>query len=151
MVRALRPWRDNSVRPWEDFYKEMDGLLGQFFGEDGGKDSTQFVPRVNIAEDAQKYEITADLPGMDPKNVSVEMHDGQLTISGKRESEKKEEGKTYHRVERSYGEFRRVIALPAIVDESHIEANYTDGVLHVSLPKSEKVKPTRIAVRTVGK
>ena len=153
MVRAaLRPWRDNSVRPWEDFYKEMDGLLGQFLSsEERPNGSSVFVPRVNIAEDESKYEVSADLPGIDPENVNVELHEGQLTISGKRDSEKEKKGKTFHRIERTHGEFRRVIGVPALVDEAAITADYVDGVLHVTLPKSEKVRPTKISVNKASK
>jgi HSP20 family protein len=91
--------------------------------------------------------VTVDLPGVKPEDVCVELHDNQPKISGNRNTEDEPKGRTYHRVERPSGEFRRVIALPVPVDEAKIEADFHQGVLKVLLPKSEKVKPTRIAVK----
>lgn len=148
MKRTMIPWRGGSIRPWEDLYKEVDNLVDQFFGNEGRPAGTEiFAPRMNIAETEGEYEVTVDLPGMKPEDVHVEVHDGQLTLSGSRQSEKEESGKTFHRVERHFGEFRRAIAIPLPVDESRVSAAYVDGVLHVKLPKSEKVKPTRIEVK----
>ena len=147
MNRALRPWRGTGIRPWDDLYKEMDQLVQQFLGDENRTPgNSEFVPHVNIAETDAAYEVTADLPGLKPEDVQIEIHDGQLTISGKRQSESEQKGKTFHRVERRYGEFRRVIGVPATVDEKRITADFHDGVLRVSLPKSEKVKPTRIQI-----
>ena len=150
MVRILRPWSENRVRPMEDLYKEMDHLVSHLFSNSGDK-SPAFVPRVNIVETELGYEVSADLPGINPDDVSVELHEGQLTISGSRNQETAEEGKTFHRVERSFGEFKRVISIPELIDEDGIQADYDNGVLTVSLPKSEKLKPTRIAIKASSK
>jgi HSP20 family protein len=137
------------MRPLEDLYREMDSLVHHFFGDEGRESTRQnFAPSVNVAETEAQYEVTADLPGINPEDVNVELHEGQVTISGKRETEKEETGKTFHRVERQYGEFRRTISLPVPVDEQKITASYKDGVLNVVLPKSEKVKPTRIPINS---
>jgi HSP20 family protein len=149
MTRSLRPWRGTGIRPLDDLYKEVDSLVQHFFGDEGsGNGTREFLPSINVAETDQGYEITVDLPGMKPEDVSVELHENQLTISGKREAEQEETGKRFHRVERRYGEFRRVITVPTPVDESKIAADYQQGVLKVFLPKSEKVKPTRIPIKT---
>lgn len=151
MTRALRPWRGTGIRPLDDLYKEMDSLFQNFLGDEGrGLAQGEFVPHLNVAETEGSYEVTVDLPGLKPEDVNVELHDGQLTLSGKRHFEKEETGKTYHRVERRSGEFRRTIALPAAIDESKVNADFADGVLKVSLPKSEKVKPTRIQIKGQG-
>ncbi len=150
MTRALRPWRGTGIRPLDDLYKEMDSLFQNFIGDEGRLSQTDFVPHVNIAETEAAYEVTADLPGLKAEDVNVELHEGQLTLSGKRHFEKEETGKTYHRIERRSGEFRRVVTLPAAIDESKITADFNDGVLKVSLPKSEKVKPTRIQIKGQG-
>ena len=150
MSRLLKSVRGTGLRPWDDFYREMDNLVQQFVGEENSNGGREFVPALNLAEHEGGYEVTVDLPGLQPEDVSVEVHDNQLTIAGKRESEHQEEGKTFHRVERRYGEFRRVIALPVAVDESKITARYDHGVLRVALPKSEKLKPTRIAVQATN-
>ena len=150
MTRALRPWRGTGLRTLDALYREMDSLLQNFLGDEGRLSHTDFVPHVNIAETESSYEVTADLPGLKAEDVNVELHEGQLTLSGKRHFEKEESGKTYHRIERRSGEFRRVITLPAQIDEAKIAADFSDGVLKVSLPKSEKVKPTRIQVKGQG-
>ena len=90
--------------------------------------------------------VTVDLPGIDPENVTVELHENRLTVSGRRDSEHTQEGKTFHRVERHHGEFRRVVTLPTAVEESKISAAYDKGVLVVTLPKSEKLKPHRVPI-----
>jgi HSP20 family protein len=116
----------------------MDSLVQHFFGEEGsGNGGREYLPSINVAETDQGYEVTVDLPGMNPEN-----------ISGKREVEQEESGKRFHRVERRYGEFRRVITVPTAVDEKKITADYQQGVLKVLLPKSEKVKPTRIPIKS---
>ena len=148
MSRTLRPWRGTALRPLEDLYRDMDSLVQHLFGDENRAAAREnFAPSMNVSETELQYEVSADLPGIKPEEVSVELHEGQLTISGKRESEQEETGKTFHRIERQYGEFRRTIALPLPVDEQKITAAYKDGVLTVVVPKSEKVKPTRIPVQ----
>jgi len=127
----------------------MNELMDQFFGSDGGTDLTfWFAPRMNLAETDQAFEVTVDLPGMKPEDFSVELKEGQLWITGERRQETEEKGKTYHRVERQYGRFQRVIPLPAAVNPEKIEAQYKDGVLHITLPKDETAQPKRIPVKT---
>lgn len=148
MVRTLKPWRNTTLRPFDDLYREMDSLVGHLLRNENAESGAEhFAPRLNIAETEAQFEVSVDLPGVNPENVNVEVHEGALTINGTRESETAESGKTYHRIERRYGEFRRVIPLPDAVDEDRITADYSDGVLSVVLPKSEKLKPTRIEVR----
>lgn len=148
MSRTFRPWRGTALRPLEDLYRDMDSLVQHLFGDENRAVAREnFAPSMNVSETECQYEVSADLPGIKPEEVSVELHDGQVTISGKRESEQEETGKTFHRIERQYGEFRRTVALPLPVDEQKITAAYKDGVLTVVLPKSEKVKPTRIPVQ----
>ena len=149
MTLSLRPWRGTGFCPLDDLYREVDGLVQHFLGDDTQSNvNREFVPQLNMCENATGYEVSVDLPGMKPEDVSVEVHENQLTISGKREVEKEETGKTFHRLERRSGEFRRVINLPAAVDAAKISANYEQGVLRVTLPKSEKLKPTRISIQS---
>lgn len=147
--RPLVPLGERVPRAWEDFYKEMDSVVQQFFGGDEGRTAAdRFTPHLNVAETEQAYEISLDLPGIDPSQVNVEMNDGQLTITGQKQQRSEEEGKTFLRVERQFGQFRRTIGIPAAVNEEGIHAEYKDGVLTVTIPKSEKAKPRRIEVRT---
>ncbi len=147
MTRSLRTWRGTGLRPLNDLYQEVDGLVQHLFGEDAANGLKDFVPRLNVAETESGYEVTVDLPGLKPEEVQVEVHENQLTVSGKRTAEQEDAGKSFHRVERRYGEFRRVVTLPAPIDEGKISADYAHGVLTVLLPKSEKLKPTRIPVK----
>jgi HSP20 family protein len=130
--------------------REMDGLFDRFFRlrNGNGISDWSYEPQVNVAEHENGYEITAELPGMKPEDFSVEVKDDELWITGEKKEEHEEKDRTYHRVERRYGEFRRVIPLATKVDSEHIDAQYKDGVLTVKLPKSETAKPKRITVNS---
>jgi HSP20 family protein len=108
-----------------------------------------WAPSVDVSETDGAYQIKAEIPDVKKENVKVTLDDGVLTIQGERKLEKEEKGKKYHRVERSYGSFVRSFALPDLVDEVNVKAEFKDGVLNLTLPKSEKVKPKAIEV-TVG-
>jgi HSP20 family protein len=126
----------------------MDHLLDRFGGtEDGGTLSQSFAPETNLAETERQFEITVDLPGVRAEDFNLEFNDGQLWITGERRQEKEEKGKTYHRVERSYGQFRRGISLGPDVDPEKIDATYRDGVLTVIVPKSPAACPRKIEVK----
>ena len=145
MARTFMPFRNGSLAPLEDFYKEVDSLVHNFFEPEEDR-PRKFTPSANLSETETGYELTLDLPGVQPEDVTVELNDGQLLVAGERKSETEAAGKTFHRIERRYGQFRRVVSIPAAIDEDHITADYRDGVLTVSLPKSEKIKPKRITV-----
>jgi len=149
MLRSVVPLRDRLPRPFDELYKEMDQLVQQLFGQEEERSGSveRFVPTLNVVETEGAYEVTLDLPGVDPAHVQVELNDGQLSVSGERKFEAEEKGTTLHRVERRYGQFRRVVSLPLPVDDAGISAAYKDGVLKVTLPKSERVKPKRIEVK----
>jgi HSP20 family protein len=105
-------------------------------------------PTVDIAEREDAFEVKADLPGVNRDDVKVKITNNVLTLSGERESENKEgaNGENYHRFERSYGSFVRSFSLPSAVDEGKIKAEFKDGVLTVTLPKSEAALPKEIKV-----
>ena len=98
------------------------------------------MPTVDISETDKAYEITAELPGMDEKNVEVKLANGLLTIKGEKQDEKEEKKKDYHMRERSYGSFERSFQVPDGVDADKIEANFKKGVLTVILPKSAEAQ-----------
>ncbi len=157
MLRSLVPWRERPVVPSTDRYlnvfdqmeREMQDLVGKFWGGDGGQlvPKTEFAPRVDMIENENGFEVKVDLPGLKPEEVTVEYRKGALWISGERKEEKEEKGETYHRIERSYGEFRRVLPLPAEVVEDKIEAKFSEGVLNITVPKTEEIKPRQIEVK----
>lgn len=146
MSTALTPFTRWS--PFGDFRKEMDGLMERFFGaENNGGEIANWTPRLNLSENENSYEVTVDLPGMKPEDVNVELRHGDLWITGNRQGESEEKSKTYHRIERYYGEFRRVMRLGDDVEPENVEADYKDGVLHISVPKSETAKTKRIEIK----
>jgi HSP20 family protein len=105
-------------------------------------------PRVDIVEEKESYKISADMPGLDKKNISVEVKNGVLAISGEKKEEKTERDKDkYYHFERRFGSFRREFALPDHVDSEHVDAKYANGVLELTLRKTEASKPKSIEVK----
>jgi HSP20 family protein len=107
----------------------------------------EWVPVVDVMETEEDFQIRAELPGVDKKDVKLSVENGVLMISGHREQEKEEKGKRYHKIERSYGSFARSFTMPDIVDEQKVTAEFKNGVLTVRLPKSEKARPKSIEVQ----
>ncbi len=108
--------------------------------------TSRWSPAVDIKEEEDRFLITADLPGVDPKDIEITMDNGVLTIKGERQSEAREEKEGYKRVERVSGSFYRRFSLPDTADAERIEAKGKDGVLEVILPKHEKMQPRKIQV-----
>lgn len=132
-----------------DMERMFDSLLGRTVGtilRTNGAD--KFAPTLDIAESPEAYMIHVDLPGVQPEDVKVEMHEGRLLISGKRSTGTDQKDRNYHRVERVSGSFSRMIALPSEVDNEKIDASYEHGVLTVVLPKALKQQPRKIEIRT---
>jgi HSP20 family protein len=143
------PWRETVPRPFVRFENEMNKMLEEFFGRREPMEITEtFVPAANLVETENEFEVTLELPGLKPEEVNVELREGALWVSGERKEEKEEKGKTFHRMERRYGAFRRVIPLPMEVKEEKVEAEFHNGILKVKLPKSEEVKPKHIEVKS---
>lgn len=109
-----------------------------------------FRPAVDIFEDDGQIVINAELPGMKPEDVDIDVHEGILTLRGERRLENEERREGYHRVERSYGSFSRSFSLPEGVDPDGCQANMTDGVLTVTLPKKPLPEPKKIEVKAAG-
>ena len=149
MRRELVSWNTGLLRPWRRFEREMENMMERFGGPDFHVPffEEEFAPRMNVAETDTDVEVTVDLPGMKPEEFNVELKNGELWVTGERKEEKEEKGKTFRRVERHYGAFRRVVTLPTSVDEKKVKADYHEGVLKVTLPKSEAVKPKHIEVK----
>lgn len=137
--------------PLAELHREVDRLFDDFMGgfhplrpRGGfwGGGQGELAPTVDVTETDKEIEVTADLPGIDEKDIDVTLADGVLTIKGERKAEKeeKDEKKSYHRVERSYGLYTRSIALPAEVEEDKVKADFTKGVLTIRMPKSDQAK-----------
>jgi len=130
---------------------DENGLLFPFGfrGELGEAElgSSDWAPRIDIKEKDDRYEVHADIPGVNPKDIDVSMENGVLTIKGSRETEVKEEKENYLRVERSSGSFLRQFSVPEAIDQTAITANCKDGVLSVVLPKAKESLGRKIEVK----
>ena len=120
---------------------EFDRLAGRAYSRD------TWVPALDVRESEDRWEVTLDLPGLEPGDVNVTFEDGMLSITGKRVFSKEDEGDTWHRIERSFGTFARSLRLPQTADTEKIEASFDKGVLTVSVPKTEQAKPRTIEVQ----
>lgn len=116
-------------------------------GSDWYQEPSTWAPEVDVEETKDAIVLRADLPGMNKKNMHISVEDGRLTISGERKGEHAAEGKNFHRIERTYGSFCRSFTLPATVLGDRVEASYKDGVLEVTVPKAEEVKPREIEIK----
>ncbi|MBA4388236.1 MAG: molecular chaperone [Verrucomicrobia bacterium] len=149
-----RAREENSVLSLQ---RNMNRLFDGFFSgfdmtpfEDFRNELPVFSPRINISENDKDVQVSAELPGMDEKDVTVELDDGTLTIKGEKREEHEEKGKNWHSVERSYGSFHRVLPLPARIDEKKARASFKKGVLTVVLPKQETDGNRRKAISIKG-
>jgi HSP20 family protein len=126
----------------------MDRVLERFFGEPSGAERAvgTWTPRTNLTETKDTLTITAELPGLEAKDVDVAVSGDMLTIKGEKTQEKEEKDEYHHLVERTYGSFSRMVRLPAPVAADKIKASFKNGVLTVSLPKTEEAKPKAIPV-----
>ncbi|MEA3175776.1 MAG: hypothetical protein QOF42_3187 [Gammaproteobacteria bacterium] len=133
--------------PWalvSRLQKEVDRLFGAPLTT--AADSGAWLPPVDIHEEANKFLLHIDLPGVDPKAVEITSDQGVLTIRGQREVIQKDSREGYRRVERHSGEFQRRFSLPETADVQNIKAKAVNGVLEVSIPKVAQVQPQRITV-----
>ena len=149
MTRTLLPKSARGGHLFDVVRREMDDFVNRLSDpESWTEEATSFSPRTNVAETEKLYEITLDLPGMNPDEFSLEVHEGRLSIAGERKREEIKEGKTYHRVERHYGKFCRTFRLGLEIDTDQVSAEYKDGILTVIVPKMEKDQPKKIQVKT---
>jgi len=141
--------RFNPARRAAHFGTDFDRLINNFFGTTAEDQEIYggLRPVVNMEETNDDYQISIELPGMKKDEVKLTFHDGTLSISGeKKAGEEVKDGK-YHRFERRYGKFCRNIDIPSNIVSDKISAEYLDGVLNVTLPKTEEVKPKEIQVK----
>lgn len=135
----------------EEFRHMFDRLLedtgiDNAQGDDSSVVTSQWMPRVDVKEEGDRFVLYADLPGIDPEDIEVSMDRGMLTIRGERRSEDTRETERFSRIERRYGSFHRRFALPDSADPEGIEARGHNGVLEISIPKRPEKSPRRIQV-----
>jgi HSP20 family protein len=134
-------------------YDHFDRLFDNFFNNaltNIGMQPSDAVVRLDVSETPTSYVVKAELPGIEEKDVSLTLEDGVLTLSGEKKSETEEEGKTFHRIERSYGSFRRALQLPADADENGVTAAMKHGVLNIEIAKAKEApkKEKKIDIAT---
>lgn len=138
--------RRQSDNPFAEFQKEMNRLFENFsddmFSLSPMKRTQQEIsaafPKMDVSETDKEFKVSAELPGMDEKDIDVSVSNEVLTIKGEKKAEKEDKKPNYYRMERSYGSFQRSIPLPSEVEKDKIKANFKKGVLNIVLPKSEK-------------
>lgn len=146
MMANLIPWNRNEMVTVRDL---MDRVFEDFtsnFSTDTAKRPVLAQPPIDIIDHEDHVEIHADLPGIDPENVNIEFNNGSLTISAKVESEENEAKDNFTRRERYFGSYRRTLTIPNSFDVSEASAEFNNGVLVLSIPRSESAKPIRIPV-----
>lgn len=134
---------------WEPFRELARVFEDPYFRAWSDNDGTcRWCPAVDVSESEKELLVSADLPGIDPKEVEITVKENVLTLTGERKNEKEQNEGSYHRIERAYGSFTRSFVLPSTVDESKVSAEFKDGVLRIHLPKREEVQPRKIEVKS---
>jgi HSP20 family protein len=149
LIRFENRW--NPFREMEALQNRLSSLMGRTLASaPEGEEKmivAEWAPVVDIIEDAAEYLLKVELPEIKKEDVKITVDDGVLTISGERKVEKEENGRKYHRMERTYGRFVRCFAVPDNADPGRVNAEFSDGVLKVHLAKAEKAKPRSIEVK----
>jgi HSP20 family protein len=148
MAWEITPWR--PFRELERMRREMDRLWDSFFEErprKKGEEVGEWLPSLDVSETKNDLVVKAELPGMDPKDIDISLSEGILNIKGEKKQEKEEKEENYHLIERSYGSFTRSVRLPREVQSDKISASFKNGVLRVTLPKSEEAKKKEVKIK----
>ncbi len=138
------PFRDLTA-----LQNEVNRLFTRATGGDVAERQS-WTPAIDVVETDNAIELKAELAGMKPEDINIEVQDNVLTVSGERRFEEEVKEDKFYRIERRYGSFSRSLALPPTVDETKVEANYENGVLHIKVHKAEIVKPKKITVSIGG-
>jgi HSP20 family protein len=147
---AIVRWQSNpdEVSEVDRLRQEMDRLFN-VFSTGAGPFYSRVYPALNLTEESDHFYVRAELPGVKPESLDINVVEGRLVIRGERKIETESQNTNYHRRERESGFFRRAIALPAKVDADKVTGGIKNGILTIKLPKSEEAKPRKITVKTV--
>jgi HSP20 family protein len=144
---------------WEPFreFATLQDRINRVFreaytpsGQDESLTTSSFAPAVDVYEDEHNVTLKIEVPGIDEKDISVNLENNTLTVHGERKIEKEEKEENYRRVESQYGSFTRTFTVPPTVDAEKVAANYDKGVLKITLPKKAEAKPKQIKVNVGG-
>ncbi|MDI6740471.1 MAG: Hsp20/alpha crystallin family protein [Candidatus Edwardsbacteria bacterium] len=136
----------------QSFHDDMNRVFSDFFGPPWrmpgrrGLTDSLWAPLMDIEETKEELVVKAEIPGMTKDDIKIQITADVLSISGERKHEEENKDKTYHRIERTYGKFQRIIRLPTEVQSGKTKASYENGVLTIRIPKSEEVKPREISI-----
>ncbi len=136
----------NAFDQLERVRRQFDRLVGEDSSAQRSLLGSGVFPQINLTEDADKFSIRAELPGVRSDEIQMQATAKNLTIAGERKIETENEGVRYHRREREAGKFSRIIAMPTQIDPDRIEARLQDGVLNIRVPKADAVKPRQISI-----
>lgn len=147
MVWEIAPWR--PFRELDRIRREMDRLWDSFFERRPARveEVSEWFPSLDVSETDTDYIVKVEVPGIDPKDINISLMNNLLTIKGEKKQEKEEKDENYHLIERSYGSFTRSIRLPSQVQSDKINATYKNGVLKITLPKTEEAKKKEIKIQ----
>lgn len=156
MTTAITPQTPPKPRslltPFRALREEFDELFNRLSADwEGGKWLTkEFTPACDLSETADAFKVRMDVPGIKPDDITVQVTGDTVQISGERKEEKEEKGKTWHRLERRSGSFSQMLRLPSAVNEEKVQAEFSDGVLTITLPKTEATKVKTVKVKSNG-
>lgn len=136
--RDIVSLREKMNRLFEDMVTQR--------GEDKELISSAWMPSVDIYEDESQLVLTAEVPGIEEKDIEIKVEDNTLSLHGERKMEKETKEENYHRIERSYGAFSRSFTLPNYIDTDKIRAEHENGVLKITLPKKPELKPRKVKI-----
>lgn len=153
-LASLREEVDNLFDRFSEDWPHLPNLFGKGWSYPVAELERRFTlpkleltPRVDVSESDQQYDIKMELPGMAAENIDITTSDDSLTVKGEKQDEHEEKTKNYHIKERSLGSFQRSFRIPSGVDQSKIEASYSNGVLDITLPKTEDSKRNKRSVK----
>jgi HSP20 family protein len=145
-VTRFEPWSLINL-----LHQDLDQIAGRRYGgagnDNNGSSVADWVPAVDIIEEKERFVLRADVPGVKPEDIDVNMENGVLSVSGERHHESAEEAQGMRRVERVSGKFYRRFNLPDTADAQEVSARSADGILEVVIPKQPQVQARRIAVK----
>jgi HSP20 family protein len=143
---SRRPQDMTSLRRLNSILDEAFGTW-PFQSQESGALTSSWIPACDVFEDKDSVKIVAELPGVEPEDVKISLENNLLTVRGEKRQKAEENNERVHRYERTYGSFERAFALPTTVDPEKIAANYSNGVLTVTIPKAERARPREIPVK----
>jgi len=151
-MKNLIPWKKRN-REMAGLRKDFDDVMDRFFSDPAFSipklfSEKSWYPNVDVSEGKKNIIVKAEIPGVDKEGIDISLDGRLLTIHGEKKHEKEESDEHYHRVESSFGFFKRTIELPAEVDESNVDAKYKNGVLKIKLKKAKEAETRTIKINT---